>query len=116
MSSRTFVNYLWTWRRRAFILPILGNLAGAGQTRGAGIAAGSHSGFAVRGPALCPAFSGTIVSTSANPASRHPARTAFQVRRLFGNGIDYALPGETGPFARPGRIRDAMTDRVIRAG
>ncbi len=82
---------------------------------------GSHTSLAVRvtahGPAaaLCRAFGGPIVSTSANPAGRRPARTALQVRRLFGNAVDYVLAGEVGPFARPSDIRDAITDRVIRA-
>jgi L-threonylcarbamoyladenylate synthase len=63
--------------------------------------------------ALCRAFGGAIVSTSANPATRRPARNAQQVRRYFGHSV-FVLSGETGGRARPTEIRDGATGAIIR--
>jgi L-threonylcarbamoyladenylate synthase len=57
---------------------------------------------------------GILVSTSANPASRMPARTSLGVHNYFGKSIDYIIPGDTGSTAKPTEIRDALTGRVIR--
>jgi L-threonylcarbamoyladenylate synthase len=64
--------------------------------------------------ALCLAWGGPLVSTSANRAGARPAREAFQVRRFFGAGLDYVLPGRVGGAARPTSIRDLTSDQVIR--
>lgn len=64
---------------------------------------------------LC-ACVGPIISTSANPAGLPPARSNIQVRRYFGNSIDYILPGNTGGMRRPTEIRDAATLKVLRCG
>jgi L-threonylcarbamoyladenylate synthase len=64
--------------------------------------------------ALCKAYGKPIVSTSANPHGRPPARTALAVRRYFRNHIDYILPGATGSLGRPSQIRDALSGRVLR--
>ena len=83
---------------------------------------GKHPELAVRvtghplAAALCRAFGGPLVSTSANRAGRPPARTALQVRRTFGDAVDYVVSGEVGGQDRPSEIRDASTDRIIRAG
>lgn len=83
---------------------------------------GAHDTLAVRATAhpvaaaLCRAFGGAVVSTSANRAGRPPARSALQVHRRFGNGVDYVLPGRAGPASRPTEIRDAASGRVVRAG
>ncbi len=66
--------------------------------------------------ALCDAFGGPLVSTSANPATRPPARTAQRVRQYFGQTVDYLLAGATDARARPSEIRDAETGAVIRNG
>jgi len=63
---------------------------------------------------LCRAWGGALVSTSANPAGRPPARTALGVRRYFGDGVDCVLTGATGGAAAPTEIRDARTGRVLR--
>jgi L-threonylcarbamoyladenylate synthase len=63
--------------------------------------------------ALCLAFGGPIVSTSANPAGLPPAKTAAEVRRYFGNQIPLCA-GETGNAARPSTIRDLLTGEVLR--
>jgi L-threonylcarbamoyladenylate synthase len=66
--------------------------------------------------ALCRAFGGPLVSTSANPQGREPALNALTVRRYFGGGIDYLLAGALGDAARPSEIRDLASGRIIRAG
>jgi L-threonylcarbamoyladenylate synthase len=83
---------------------------------------GTHDTLAVRVTAhplarsLCEAFGGALVSTSANPAARPPARNALQLRRYFHGRIDALLPGATGGAAAPSEIRDARTGRVLRPG
>lgn len=65
--------------------------------------------------ALCAAYGGPIVSTSANRSGRAPARTQLQVLRQFGGALDYVLAGETGGLQRPTPIRDLATGALIRA-
>ena len=64
---------------------------------------------------LCEKFGGAIVSTSANVSSKEAARTAEQVKHIFKNKIDYIVEGETDINAQPSKIRDALTDKIIRA-
>lgn len=64
--------------------------------------------------ALCNGFGGPVVSTSAN-FSGHPAATnIMQVRKFLGSQLDFILPGKLGNQARPSRIIDAASDRIIR--
>lgn len=83
---------------------------------------GQHDSIAVRVTAhplmssLCEAFGGPLVSTSANVAGHHPQRTALGVQRQFGKQLDYILTGKVDPRANPSEIRDAVTNKVIRAG
>ena len=63
--------------------------------------------------ALCTAFGGAIVSTSANTADHPPARTALQAR-IRCPGVDLIVHGATGPLRRPTPIRDAVTGKVLR--
>jgi L-threonylcarbamoyladenylate synthase len=65
--------------------------------------------------ALCDR-TGPLVSTSANPSGRPPARSSLAVRRYFGRRLDYLLPGELGGRASPTEIRDAGTGAVLRKG
>ena len=65
--------------------------------------------------ALCAAYGGPIVSTSANISGHAPARTALQVQRQFGGALDYVVPGETGGLKGPTPIRDLVTGRQVRA-
>ena len=80
---------------------------------------GDHPSIAVRvtahplAAALCEAFGGPIVSTSANPAGRPPARSPLQAR-IRCPGVDLIMHGATGPLARPTPIRDAVTGKVLR--
>jgi L-threonylcarbamoyladenylate synthase len=65
--------------------------------------------------ALCEAFGGALVSTSANPARHPPAHNALQVRRYFRQQSIHLLPGATGGSPSPSEIRDARNGRVLRA-
>ena len=64
--------------------------------------------------ALCLAWGGPLVSTSANPGGARPPVAAFQVRRYFGERLDAILPGSVGGAGRPTVIRDLASDRVVR--
>jgi L-threonylcarbamoyladenylate synthase len=80
---------------------------------------GEHSSVAVRVSAhpgvqaLCRAFGGPLVSTSANPAGARPARTRLQVVRTLPE-LDYILPGMLGKEAQPSTIIDLLSGRVMR--
>ena len=64
--------------------------------------------------ALCLAWGGPLVSTSANPGGARPGLAAFQVRRYFGEQLDYLLPGAVGGAGRPTGIRDLASGNAIR--
>lgn len=83
---------------------------------------GKHSSLAVRVTAhplsryLCEAFDGPIVSTSANPSHKKPARSALQVRNYFPRQSQLKiLGGETGGNKNPSKIYDAVTGKCLRA-
>lgn len=65
--------------------------------------------------ALCDAFGGALVSTSANRTGGQPARTPLKVRQIFGEQLDDILVAPLGGAIRPTTIRDARTGAVIRA-
>lgn len=65
--------------------------------------------------ALCDAYGGPIVSTSANSSGRDPASSAVQVRLWFGDAIDAIVPGDVGDLGRPTPIRDLLTGMTMRA-
>ncbi len=83
--------------------------------------AGTHAGIALRitahepAAALCRAFGGALVSTSANPHGQPAARSAQRVADYFGDGLDGVLDAPLGDQARPTVIRDALTGAIIRA-
>lgn len=66
--------------------------------------------------ALCHAYGRPIVSTSANPSGRPAAGTALQVRRYFGDALDYVLQGKLGGCNGPTPIRDIVTGHWLRGG
>lgn len=82
--------------------------------------AGAHAGIALRvtahapAAALCRAFGGALVSTSANRHGEAPARTQDEVRTAFGATLDAILAGPTGGLDRPTPIRDVLTGAVLR--
>lgn len=81
---------------------------------------GCHDSMAIRVSAhpgvqaLCRAFGGALVSTSANVSGKSPARDALVLRQQFGRGLDYILPGQLGGDGKPSEIRDARTGIVLR--
>ncbi|MEJ2383493.1 MAG: L-threonylcarbamoyladenylate synthase [Xanthomonadales bacterium] len=83
--------------------------------------AGDHSTIALRITAhpvcraLCEAFGGPIVSTSANPGTAKPARSAEEVDAYFGAELCAIVEGRLGEQSHPSEIRDLATGRVIRS-
>jgi len=83
---------------------------------------GTHSGVAVRVSehpdvvALCNAFGGPIVSTSANLAGEPPAFDFAGLSDAILERVDGVLAGETGGLRAPTPIRDASTGAELRAG
>jgi len=82
---------------------------------------GEHLSVAVRVSAhagvraLCRAFGGALVSTSANLARAEPARDEAEVRQQFGDGLAAILPGALGGDLKPSEIRDARSGAILRA-
>jgi len=84
--------------------------------------AGRHDTVAVRITAhvpsrqLCAALGSALISTSANPTTDPPARSAAEVRKYFGDGLAGILAGELGDGKKPSEIRDLASGNIIRAG
>ena len=64
--------------------------------------------------ALCNAFGGAIVSTSANRAGLPPARTPLAVRCQLPGTVDFILHDSLGGLDRPTLIQDARTGATLR--
>lgn len=83
---------------------------------------GEHDTLAVRitdhpiAAALCRAFGGPIVSTSANRAGETPARRIEDLAPDLLDALDGWVAGETGARAQPSTIRDARDGQIIRPG
>ncbi len=84
--------------------------------------AGQHETIALRLTAhpvcraLCAAFEGAIVSSSANPSLSEPARSAQQVTGYFGSSLAGIVAGALGAEEKPSEIRDLLSGAVIRGG
>jgi L-threonylcarbamoyladenylate synthase len=65
--------------------------------------------------ALCSAFGGPIVSTSANFSGDPAPRWPWQVRRQLGPDLDFVLGGAVGANSKPSEIRDLVSGTIIRA-
>lgn len=82
--------------------------------------AGSHDTVAIRVTAhlpcieLCEAFGGPLISTSANPRSAPPARSAGEVEDYFGAFLGGILAGPLGGREQASEIRDLLTGQSIR--
>lgn len=63
---------------------------------------------------LCRYAQKPLISTSANRHGRPPARSRLAVRKQFGHGVDYIVPGPLGGDSRPTEIRVARTGEVLR--
>jgi L-threonylcarbamoyladenylate synthase len=66
--------------------------------------------------ALCAAFDGAIVSTSANPGGAEPATSVTRLDEYFGSALGGVVMGELGAENRPSEIRDLASGRVVREG
>lgn len=81
---------------------------------------GIHAGIAVRvsdhAPviALCTAFGGALVSTSANLAGQPAAHTQGELDPALLARIDAVVPGPTGGLSAPTPIRNALDGRILR--
>ena len=82
---------------------------------------GAHSGIAVRVSAhptviaLCNAFGGALVSTSANRAGEPAASSCDALDPAVVAGVDAVTVGETGGLLRPTAIRDARSGDMLRS-
>lgn len=83
---------------------------------------GRHDGVAVRVSAhpvvvaLCAAFGGPLVSTSANRAGLPPPRQRADIEAALLDGTDGWVIGSTGDLAAPTAIRDARSGALLRGG
>jgi L-threonylcarbamoyladenylate synthase len=65
--------------------------------------------------ALCCAFGGPLVSTSANPHRLPPAKTQLKVNLYFRSQLDYVVPGLLGKSNKPTSIKHLVTGETLRA-
>ena len=97
--------HTWLWPVKEEVSPLL---------------RGEHNTLAVRVSAhpviksLCKTFGKAVVSTSANPADRPPARSLKDVQNYFDDKLDFIIDAEIGTSAQPTEIRDALTNKIIR--
>ncbi|ALM53680.1 L-threonylcarbamoyladenylate synthase [Halomonas huangheensis] len=70
-----------------------------------------HSGV----QALCRAFGGPLVSTSANHAGETPAMSEAAIRATFADELDAILAGPLGGNPRPSTIRDLLSGDTLRS-
>lgn len=64
--------------------------------------------------ALCNETGQALISTSANPAGKKPAKNNLQVRQYF-QQLDIILNSETGTLNRPTEIRNLIDQSIIRS-
>lgn len=81
---------------------------------------GNHDTIALRqtahadSAALCRAFGGALVSTSANVSGHPPVRSAWQARARLRRGVDMIVSGVPDNPGRSSSIRDARDGRTLR--
>ncbi len=66
--------------------------------------------------ALCEAYGGPIISTSANRHHESPIRDPIRLREVFQREVDVFVLGRLGSARRPSEIRDMMTGVICREG
>jgi L-threonylcarbamoyladenylate synthase len=64
---------------------------------------------------ICEEYGGAIVSTSANIEGMPPAINTTQVAAIFGNNVDFIMPGTVGDLTKPTVIIDVLSDRILRS-
>jgi L-threonylcarbamoyladenylate synthase len=64
--------------------------------------------------ALCSAFGGAIISTSANITGQPSAINHTQIVSVFAGGVDSIVPAALGGQKNPSQIRDARTGAILR--
>lgn len=97
--------YTWVFPATAKVLPLI-----KGQFPTVAVRVTAHG----KAKALCEAFGGAIVSTSANVSRMEPFREGSEVFSYFGNKIAGVLEGEVGGALNPTTIQDALTGEVYR--
>lgn len=63
---------------------------------------------------LCDALGHAIISTSANPAGKKPARNSLELHRYFHNRVNKILASHKKLTARPSKIIRLCDNRIIR--
>ena len=94
----------WIFPARAELHPLL---TGGRQT--VAVRLTSDTGAA----ALCEAFAGVLISTSANLSATQAARSRLRVQRVFGTLIDGIAPGRVGQQCGSSTIRDIASAQVL---
>ena len=64
---------------------------------------------------LCDHMQQPLVSTSANPAGKTPARNYRQVHHYFHNDVDMILADNIGALDKPTEIRELISNQIVRA-
>ena len=82
---------------------------------------GEHPTIAIRitdhpfARALSDRLESPLVSTSANRSGRANARTALQIRREFGDELDFIATGFPSGTGRPSEIKSLLTGEITRS-
>ena len=66
--------------------------------------------------ALCRAYGGPLISTSANPHGRPAATSQLKLALYFHGCLDAAVPGPLGGLEKPTPIKNLLTGETVRAG
>ena len=64
---------------------------------------------------LCELFGGPLISTSANPFDKPPARSVEQIEEYFHDGLAGVVQGALGGLEQPTPIRDLLSGDLIRS-
>lgn len=63
---------------------------------------------------LCRKLGTALVSTSANPSGREPARSVAEVKDYFPSQLSWVMEGATGGANAPSKIIDPLTKTIFR--
>jgi len=64
---------------------------------------------------LCDRLQTPIVSTSANRAGRVPVRNSLQLRKQFGDELDFIVNGFAPGSGKPSRIKSLLNGTIVRS-